>query len=158
MSVSATHYAVRWEAGVWTEPETTVMARLKGSRVLIRMSERVFFNKNTRKGFYLFEQQCLNMRSFRIIGKFLIPTGTQALLEWDSDTDSNWDNKKNGKDEKEKRGIGQKESKVNKISGYALEKATTVGLSPETQGECVCITSENSAPDIQKSSHDFVCG
>lgn len=102
VSVSATHYAVRWEAGVWTEPETTVMARLKGSRVLIRMSERVFFNKNTRKGFYLFEQQCLNMRSFRIIGKFLIPTGTQALLEWDSDTDSNWDNKQNGKDEKDR--------------------------------------------------------
>jgi len=78
VSVSATHYAVRWEAGVWTEPETTVMARLKGSRVLIRMPERVFFNKNTRKGFYLFEQQCLNMRSFRTIGKFLIPTGTQS--------------------------------------------------------------------------------
>jgi hypothetical protein len=43
------------------------------------------------------------MRSFRIIGKFLIPTGTQALLEWDSDTDSNWDNKKNGKDEKDRK-------------------------------------------------------
>jgi len=82
VSVSATHHAVRWEAGVWTEPETTVMARLKGSRVLIRMPERVFFNKNTRedarKGFYLFEQRCLNMRSFRTIGKFLIPTGTQS--------------------------------------------------------------------------------
>ena len=82
MSDSATHYAVRWEAGVWTEPETTVMARLKGSRVLIRISEWVFFNKNTpedaRKGFYLFEQQCLNMRSFRTIAKFLIPTGTQS--------------------------------------------------------------------------------
>jgi len=106
VSVSATHYAVRWEAGVWTEPETTVMARLKGSRVLIRMPERVFFNKSTRegarKGFYLFEQRCLNMRSFRTIGKFLIPTGTQALLKWDSDTDSNWDNKQNGKDENDR--------------------------------------------------------
>ena len=85
VSVSATHYAVRWEAGVWTEPETTVMARLKGSRVLIRMPERGFFNKKpregARKGFYLFEQQCLNMRNFRTIGKFLIPTGTQSTAE-----------------------------------------------------------------------------